>query len=323
MKKVSALWLCCAVIFVPFATSAAIGVGGQNNISSSSGPGNVAPSAIHPINFSNLRPLNSVTPKSLGNNVMQFRAGSHIMGFKPDRVYLVNTAGFLSVQFMGARGVMPKVVAGKAQDKGQGLEQLGKVEYQDLWKGITLSYEGVGGGIAESTYRIKPGADAGNIRLKYSAETELQKDGSLRIKLPTDRGWMIESKPVAWQEIGGKRIPVEVAFRSEDGQLGFRVAEYDRNRDLIIDPTYQWHTFYGSGNDIAYGIAVDGSGNVYVTGYSDDTWNGPSGQSPLNAYNGGGSGINIFVLKLNSSGAYQWHTFYGAGDDYGYWHSGR
>ena len=75
---------------------------------------------------------------------------------------------------------------------------------------------------------------------------------------------------------------------------------------------YQWHTFYGAGDDYGEGIAVDGNGNVYVTGYSNDTWNGPSGQSPLNAYNGG---TDIFVLKLDSSGAYQWHTFYGSGDD--------
>ena len=73
---------------------------------------------------------------------------------------------------------------------------------------------------------------------------------------------------------------------------------------------YQWHTFYGSrGYDGGSGIAVDGSGNVYVTGYSNATWNGPAGSSPLHAYSGDD---DIFVLKLNSSGAYQWHTFYGS-----------
>ncbi len=75
---------------------------------------------------------------------------------------------------------------------------------------------------------------------------------------------------------------------------------------------YQWHTFYGgTGDDGTDGIALDSSANVYVTGYSAATWNGPTGQAPLNAFTGTGS--DIVILKLNSAGAYQWHTFYGTG----------
>ena len=41
-----------------------------------------------------------------------------------------------------------------------------------------------------------------------------------------------------------------------------------------------WNTFLGgSGGDVGDGIAVDGSGNVYVAGYSDATWG-----SPVRAY---------------------------------------
>ena len=65
-------------------------------------------------------------------------------------------------------------------------------------------------------------------------------------------------------------------------------------------------------DDGGYGIAVDGSGNVYVTGYSDATWTARQARVPLHAHSGGND--DIFVLKLNSSGAYQWHTFYGSGD---------
>jgi len=79
---------------------------------------------------------------------------------------------------------------------------------------------------------------------------------------------------------------------------------------LTVDGDYQWHTFYGaSGSEWGNGITTDAVGNIYVTGYSCETWTGPSGEGPLNDYS---VCYSIFVLKLSSAGAYQWHTFYGS-----------
>ncbi len=55
---------------------------------------------------------------------------------------------------------------------------------------------------------------------------------------------------------------------------------------------------------------MDGSGNVYVTGNSSATWG-----TPLHAHSGDSEASDIFVLKLDSGGAYQWHTFYGQHHD--------
>jgi hypothetical protein len=80
---------------------------------------------------------------------------------------------------------------------------------------------------------------------------------------------------------------------------------------------YQWHTFYGQLSvDSAYALALDGSGDVYVAGSSDASWDGPGGQAPLHAHSGF---WDLVVLKLDSSGAYQWHTFYGSSDDDSAW----
>ncbi len=81
---------------------------------------------------------------------------------------------------------------------------------------------------------------------------------------------------------------------------------------LAHDGSYLWHTFYGvsTGPDYALSVAVDGSGRVHVTGFSSATWDGPAGQHPLQAFAGGGK--DVFVLKLTTDGAYNWHTFYGA-----------
>jgi len=65
-----------------------------------------------------------------------------------------------------------------------------------------------------------------------------------------------------------------------------------------------WNTFLGgTGEDAGVGIAVDSSGNVYVTGFSVSTWG-----NPLRAYSGADDG---FVAKLDSNGLLQWNTFLG------------
>jgi hypothetical protein len=234
--------------------------------------------------------------------MLQLKAGGHLLGFQPKKVYFASLDHALSVEFLGTPGVMPKTAA-EGKETGNKLKTptLSKVVYEELWEGISLTYEARPGGIAESTYHIGSWADVSKIRLRYNVPVEVQRDGS----------------PEAWQEIGGKRVPVEVAFRVKGGEVGFSVGPYDPNYPLTIDPTYAWHTFYGAGsNEYDYGnaIATDASGNVYVTGWSSATWNGPAGQAPLNA---GSGSFDMYVLKLNSSGAYQWHTFYGSNSDFG------
>jgi hypothetical protein len=75
--------------------------------------------------------------------------------------------------------------------------------------------------------------------------------------------------------------------------------------------SYLWHTFYGGGRSKGYGIKSDANGNVYITGESYISWIGPQGQKPLNAFNGDVGRSNIFLLKLDGAGTYQWHSFYG------------
>src|SRR3990172_9479649 len=255
------------------------------------------------------------------NTLLQFTTGGHILGFKPDRAYFASLDHAIIEEFVGTKGVMPAGEAGKGDTEGmKGAPPLGKVVYKDLWQGITLKYEAVHSGIAESTFALEPETDVKKIKLRYNVSVDIQNDGSLRFRHPSEKGYFSQSAPKAWQEMDGKRIPVEVAFADYgDNTIGFTLGEYNNHYPVVIDPTYQWHTFYGSASsDAGYGIAVDTGGNVYVTGRSNATWNGPAAQSPLNAYSGSGNG-DIVVLKLNTGGAYQWHTFYGsANDDNGY-----
>jgi Tfp pilus assembly protein PilZ len=77
--------------------------------------------------------------------------------------------------------------------------------------------------------------------------------------------------------------------------------------------TFQWVNTYGdTGADIGIGIEINSSNNSYITGYFQGTVNFGGGD-----VTSAGSG-DFFVLKLNSSGTFQWvNTYGGTSDDLG------
>ena len=60
----------------------------------------------------------------------------------------------------------------------------------------------------------------------------------------------------------------------------------------------------GVGNDVAYSIALDGSGNIYTTGFFEGTADFDPGIGVVNLTSAGGWGI--FISKLDASGNFLW-----------------
>ncbi|OQY99151.1 MAG: hypothetical protein B6D41_01765, partial [Chloroflexi bacterium UTCFX4] len=242
--------------------------------------------------------------------LLQFTAGEHVLGFDRNGVYIASTDHALRVEFVGGAGAAP-LADTAAADRGRA-QPLQGVSYANVWQGIDVRYEAVNGGIVKSSYIVASGADTSQIRLRYNTPVTLNANGILTAAFPT--GQITESAPIAWQEIDGTRVPVQVSFRVSEkaSEVSFTLGEYDHARPLVIDPALLWNTFMGSwGWDQGRGIAVDGSGNVYVVGSSAESWG-----SPVNAHT---DYFDAFVAKLNSSGTLQWNTFMGSsGFDDGY-----
>lgn len=219
------------------------------------------------------------------------------------------------------------------------IETYAGVRYEDLYPGIDVHYDGNQGNL-KSTYMVRPGVDPNLIRWRYDGASHIALDPATGQLLVTLAGSIIpslfETAPIAWQEIEGQRVPVQVAYTlsadpaDPDGMplVGFDVGAYDRAYPLIIDPALLYSTFWGgSGVDTGYAITVDDFG-TYITGEttSPDFPGNPvstprEDQDPVQPPASGGSGdSHVFVTKILTSGEFLVFSSYfgGSSGDIGY-----
>jgi hypothetical protein len=81
--------------------------------------------------------------------------------------------------------------------------------------------------------------------------------------------------------------------------------------DLDADGAFQWHTFWGGyGIEDAWSVAAAPDGSLRVLGESSYSWVGEGSAAPRHEFDGALG--DLFVLALDASGHYLWHTFYGS-----------
>ncbi len=184
------------------------------------------------------------------------------------------------------------------------------VVYRNLYDGIDLRVTGKRSGI-KFEFIVAPGADWHEIRVRYDGirGLALRDDGSLEIR--PGQGWapITDGAPYIYQEIDSRRHTVEGRFALVDSKTWrFEIlGDFDPASQLIIDPELEWSTYMGGSNsDYGWAIAVDGSGNILVSGWT--TSSGWVSGGLDTTYNGG---RDAFVAKLSPQGAHLWSTYLG------------
>lgn len=178
-----------------------------------------------------------------------------------------------------------------------------KVKYSDVYPGVDLVYYGNQGQL-EYDFIIAPGADSHSVTLNFAGLERLSLDAQSGLVLGVkDGGEFLLGKPRIYQEMDGAQREIPGGYVLKNAQeVGFQVAAYDRSRPLVIDPVLSYSTYLG-GSAGAYGIAVDSSGNAYLTGFAGSanfpTTSGAFQRTP-DSTNGAG---NAFVTKLNPAGS--------------------
>lgn len=197
-----------------------------------------------------------------------------------------------------------------------GIASYGKVKYEGVYPGVDLVYYGNQGKL-EYDFVVAPKGDPTRIAMEMGGRLGIDERGDLMVA--TNAGNVVFQKPVAYQRTRtGRQQPVDAEYvLAGENRVSFRVGTFDRMRPLIIDPILQYSTYLGgSGDDNRLGMAVDGAGNVYLTGWTAST-DFPS----VNSEQAGNAGSNdAFVTKINAAGTSIVYSTYlgGSGSDQGF-----
>ncbi len=190
------------------------------------------------------------------------------------------------------------------------------VLYREIYPGIDLKLY-VKEQQIEYDWIVKPAGDPAKINMVYQEVKSARLDRAGNLVLETGFGKLMHKRPAGYLERGKEqraadrwcrtegrehRINVGVEFKElAKNTYGFKVGEFDKSGELIIDPLVLVYSSYlgGYSNDRSYSIAADGSGHVFIAGrtYSPDF--------PLqNHYQDNRMGCDAFLarLDLNQSG---------------------
>ena len=243
------------------------------------------------------------------------------VGLSANAAHLQGHAGELRIALDGARADAPL----RAESPTGGLSHYyppsgtprthiphySAVAVDQAWPGVDVRWYGNEQRL-EYDFIVAPGAKPEQIALDVQGEQALRLDAAGNLVITAANGAeFVQQAPVSYQMKNGLREPVGSRYVFDGEIIEIALADYDRSRELVIDPILTYGSFIGGdGTDDAVAVQVDATG-TYIAGNGRGTNGSFSGQIGASDYSVGSS----YVLKLNPAGnAVIYSTFYGGGN---------
>ncbi|HVZ42139.1 MAG TPA: SBBP repeat-containing protein, partial [Candidatus Kapabacteria bacterium] len=200
-----------------------------------------------------------------------------------------------------------------------------RVIYHDIYPKIDLVYYGSGGAM-KYDFVVHPGGRVADIVMRYTGASELHRTERGSVAVANPLGMVEEGRPEMYQGADSKRM-VSGTYAVADREIRFDVGAYDHARDLVIDPTLLWSTYFG-GTNYEYGWGWGGGGwggwgwggggcktdrDTTIT-FVGSTLSTDFPVTPGAFQSGlanGASQYDGYVVRLSHRGARLWATYYG------------
>jgi len=185
-------------------------------------------------------------------------------------------AGARSTQAAGEDPSAVRVSQFKGPDPSQWRSRLATfdgIDLGELYPGIRVELRAAGNSV-EKLFHVASGGDVDAIAVAVEGVDALAVNAGKELVLATSLGDIVFTAPEAYQVVDGTRRPVDAEYVLAGGnRYGFEVGDYDRGRELVIDPLLA-STYLGGHNpqppgnyddDIIWGMVTAGD-DVVVGG---------------------------------------------------------
>ncbi|MGD2089016.1 MAG: SBBP repeat-containing protein [Candidatus Aminicenantes bacterium] len=184
------------------------------------------------------------------------------------------------------------------------------IVYKNIYKNIHLKVYGIEKQV-EYDWIVKPGGNPGDIKFEYKNIKGTRIDDEGNLLMETGFGRLMHKKPLGYQSLRGnyklqntnyKPCTIDVKFKKIGKNIyGFKVNQYDKNAELIIDPVVLVYSTYLGGDrwEESYAIAVDNNGYAYVTG---GTWSTDFPLRDQYRADPGSEDYDAFITKIDTRG---------------------
>lgn len=187
-----------------------------------------------------------------------------------------------------------------------------KIRYEEIFKGIDLVFY-LSEGKLKYDFELQPNANPSLIKILYNGHQNVSLDNNGNAIIKILPGTIIEKSPYCYQS-GNE---VSSYFHISNDTIMFGIGSYDRSKPLTIDPALTWATYFHDGSTSAaftYTRPVwDSNGDMYIVFNTYNRTTFPT-INPGGSYyfqgTAGSTGLQLVIMKLNTSRQIIWATYY-------------